>query len=190
MPNRVLPASRESAVTISQSSRFHAFANVAERIVRSLRSHNVGDSHAPNGGHRILGRDDRDARARRLRGEGGNVVFTFADAYGTCEESVRSRSGNAVILTRTDTIDGSCGIVRVQSQIVCEFTETSVSGTATHQYTLLSGACSNVPCSYQLAIGGSRCDGCWPGCTAAASAPAVLLPGEDAVPTPFDFHKP
>lgn len=95
---------------------------------------------------------------------GSSVVFTFNDGLGNCQESVRQRAGNTVTLTKTDTIDGGCGLIRVQSHYVYEFTETSLSGSATHQYSLLSGACSNVPCTYQLAVGGNRCQDCWPGC--------------------------
>ena len=110
---------------------------------------------------------------------GSAVVFTFNDGHGNCQESVRQRTGNTVSLTKTDTIDGGCGLVRVQSNYIYEFTETSLSGTATHQYSLLDGNCSNVPCTYQLAVGGNRCQDCWPGCVTVSSSSPVPAPAGD-----------
>jgi hypothetical protein len=109
---------------------------------------------------------------------GSTVVFTFNDGLGNCQESVRQRTGNTVSLIKTDTIDGGCGLVRVQSHYLYEFTQTSLSGTATHQYSMLDGNCSNVPCTYQLAVGGHRCQDCWPGC-ATVSSSGPLPPSGD-----------
>ncbi len=97
---------------------------------------------------------------------GDSVVFTFTDGFGNCEQSVRSRSGDTVTLTRTDTIDAGCGLVRVQSNITYDFTQDTLTGLSTHQYSVLEGGCANLPCTYQLAIGGTRCDGCFGGCAA------------------------
>ena len=107
---------------------------------------------------------------------GNSVVFTFNDGQGNCQESVRQRTGNTVTLTKSDTIDGGCGLVRVQSNYLYLFTETSLSGTATHQYSLLDGYCSNLPCTYQLAVGGNRCEGCWPGCTTVSASFGAVPP--------------
>jgi hypothetical protein len=116
---------------------------------------------------------------------GDSVMFTFADGFGGCEQSVRLRSGDTVTLTRSDTIDGGCGIVRIQSSYVYHFSESALTGAVTHQYSVLDGACSNLPCTYQLSVTGSRCDHCWPGCaelTDASSAGPRPRPGAVAAP--------
>jgi hypothetical protein len=120
---------------------------------------------------------------------GNSVIFTFTDGYGNCEQSVRVRNGNTVTLTRTDTFDAGCGIVRVQSNMVYEFTETTLSGTSTHQYSVLDGYCGNVPCTYQLAIGGTRCNGCWTGCADPYDAGTVESPVEAEGVQNFDGRK-
>lgn len=99
-----------------------------------------------------------------IEDNGDSVVFNFADSLGFCQQSVRDRIGDVVSLNKTDTFDGGCGLVQVNSQYVYEFDGNSFSGTATHRYVTLSGFCSNLPCDYTLAVSGSRCDDCWPGC--------------------------
>lgn len=100
---------------------------------------------------------------------GSSLVFTFSDQLGRCEASVRERSGDFVTLSRTDTVAACGGSVLVQSRIVYEFTAEGFAGTAEHFYSNLSASCANLPCEYRLAVAGSRCEGCWPGCVQAAS---------------------
>ena len=66
-------------------------------------------------------------------------------------------------------------------------TESTISGSATHQYSLLDGACSNVPCTYQVAIGGARCANCWPGCSTLSAAPGGAGPSAPVPTTPDTF---
>jgi hypothetical protein len=98
---------------------------------------------------------------------GDSVIMTFSDGAGGCEQSVRERTGDTVTLTRTDTIDAPCGTIRVTSEAVYDFTESTLSGSSTHRYSVLYGNCSNLPCTYQLSVGGTRCDACFPACTRA-----------------------
>jgi hypothetical protein len=109
---------------------------------------------------------------------GNSVIFTFNDGYGTCEQSVRQRSGDTVTLTRSDTFDAGCGVVRVQSNIVYNFTTDTISGHATHQYSMLYGYCGNVPCTYELSIAGTRCDGCFTSCVAYLEEREILPTSE------------
>jgi hypothetical protein len=92
------------------------------------------------------------------------LLMTFIAADGTCEESVRDRDGDIVTMTLTDVFDGGCGMVLLTTTVTYRFSGASFSGTADHRLELVSGFCANLPCDYSMAVTGSRCDGCWPGC--------------------------
>ena len=101
---------------------------------------------------------------------GSNVIMTFADADGTCEESVRTRDGDTVTLTRSDVLDLDGDFIRIDVNIVYRFTEDSFTGTVTQSLTDLGNVFSDLPCEIRLDVTGTRCDNCWTGCTASQDA--------------------
>jgi hypothetical protein len=109
---------------------------------------------------------------------GDSAIFTFVGASGICERSVRERLGDVVTMSRTDTFDGGCAIVMVQSTMTYRFSADGFSGTARHVYTNVDGACANLPCEYELSVAGVPCEGCWPGCAdVQLDDPEPLQPG-------------
>ncbi len=133
------------------------------------------------------GFDPPPAAAPLLIEEGGDsVVFTLADPFGFCDQTVRDRAGEVVTLYRSDIVDAGCGIVQINSTIIYRFTATGFSGTSTPVYSPQAGYSGNRPCEYKLAVAGLRCDGCWPGCVAAAREGETAPAGPSlALPTPF-----
>lgn len=101
---------------------------------------------------------------------GGIVTVTVDDGTGVCRQSTRTRVGDRLTLTGSDVLNLGGAFVRVDLNIVYDFTEDSFSGTVTQRFTDLSNVFEDLPCQVTLAVTGTRCDGCWTGCSSIQGA--------------------